>query len=410
MQHYESQSHTIQTHVETNHGYYLEQSASTTLLQKDKVVDLTSKNSVQSGALQSSNSNYITFDLNGFEGDYVEELTIKLTVTNTSLVVGTTTLVPAPLLIDRVEIFYDTTQLETILGEAIWTDLLAYDSDEVLSRISNVNGFDPDTFLTNNTFNEGDSKTYYIPIRSIITGSGIPFCCEDSNKFKMRIFLRGGNNIIETGFPVTALITDFVVNDLSLVMIINILDPKVRKLTQKQLKARPFDYRFMEHRWFTIQSGDITGGTQYNENFQQMGDLSHMFLFLRPAGGGVGEEIYSPRSLDSLDFIDSGGMSLLSTSRDTVTSDLLRYIMTPHYFPSRLFDELTIYPLTWNTAPAKSMLTQAKYGSLYLTSNQRLLYTPTVTETDTEILVIAYFYSMLTIDHLTGQHLPHLSS
>lgn len=403
--HFDIQSHDLHPHVETNHGYYLDSNASVTLLQKERYTDLQAKSGVQSNAL-SQDGQYLEFDIPSSEGDRIREMFIKLVVRNTSQVLGSTQLVPAPLMIQRIRIYCQDLEVEEILGESLWTDLIMYNSDEVLNRLAKVNGFDPLTFLSNNDFVEGETKTFFIPIANVLTNAKIPIK-SNNVRWRVRVEMNGGARLIDDVAPAHTM-DDFTVIDTTLRFISAYYDGEVRRDMAQGLVSRTHDYRYMEHRFFTLNSGSVTGGTNYSETINQTGDLSHMFLMHRPANP-QGADIYSPLRLDRLDMNNSGGVSQTGHIPEDLSHDFLQYVLSPHYFPSRAFSESNIYALTWNMTPTTSMTTQGKYGSLFLDSQHRLAYRPTVTTNNTEILVLGHFYSMLSINFASGKVELHKS-
>lgn len=403
--HFDVQSHDLHPHIETNHGYYMDTNASVTLLQKERYSDIQAKSGIPANALRVEGQ-YLEFDIPSSEGDTIKQMLVKMVVQNTSAVVGTTQLVPAPLLIKTIRVYCQDLEVEEILGEALWVDLTAYNSHDIVTKLAAVNGFNATTFLSNNDFNEGDSKTYFIPINNIITRAKIPVK-SNAIKWRVRVELNGGAKLIDDVAP-THTINDFSVTDLSLRFLSVYLDDGVRRERAMSLVSRPHDYRYLEHRFFTLNSGSVTAGTNYSETINQTGDLSHMFLLHRPATA-TGSSIYAPLQLNRLDLNNSGGVSQTGHIPEDLSHDFMQYILSSQYFPSRLFASSNIYALTWNTSPTESMKTQAKYGSLYLDSQHRLAYQPTATTANTEILVLGNFYSMLSICFRTGKVELHKS-
>lgn len=400
-EHYDYQTKVIQPHVNIN-GYLVQENSADTYLQNEVVVDNTSIGTVPTSAMFLDNAQ-ITFDIVPSVGDYLDQLFIRMLVTNTSNVVGTTTLVPAPLFIKRVDVFCGTEVVEQVIGEAIWADIITLNDDENMTKIAAVNGFDPETFLSNNLFNDGEAKYFNIPFLSVISGAQVPL--RTSNiKWRVTIYFNGGDRLIDDVSP-TALITDFELTDCRLWQNMTVLETSVREEKLLSLLAYPHEYRYIEHRYAPLPAGNFSAGNRNSQILTQAGDLSHFYLYAR-AINPQGQDLYAPLKMRNVDFQNASSQSEFASTPFMLDHDYIQNTYSEHYFPGKGQTQLNIYGLTFNQSPALSMKDQAKYGGKRVTNNI-VAVIPDANTSNTELLFLGYYYSSISINFKEGRWLTN---
>ena len=137
----------------------------------------------------------VEFELDKF-GHTIEKTEIRFSVTQATG--GNLTLVPGPMLIDRIETLFNDQLLETRQGIDVLLDLysLNYDENQVADGI--VGGYDPTTFVNSTVLATAATKEYCFEFKNCLSLTKFPYGVRN-DKIKVKVYFTAGVFCYETG-------------------------------------------------------------------------------------------------------------------------------------------------------------------------------------------------------------------
>jgi len=300
------------------------------------------------------------------------------------------TLIPADLLIDRIEVWGNNANLlvQTLYGDAMWADndLMSKEQWSLNAAVSNTtNAWGAGASIAN-----GAQVTYYLPFSSALSVGGV-FLGGLKGDLFIRVFFRTGSaTICEAGAAPT-------LSSLSCILQTRELSPSKLAKMQRAYASGVFDHPYLSQINQSV-SQTFNASTQYDQVLSGVtGMVSHAWIMLRASTLAAGLRTFAS-TIDSYNLLDESGNSI--TGLSIIPAAYGRYVKAAEWFPGDMGISLPILSWSHNQHPTLSMETGANYGFHAYDSKEILRLTTSAAHANAvyELRMIAYIYRLLRVN------------
>jgi hypothetical protein len=314
---------------------------------------------------------------------------LKQVVTNSTG--GAVTLVPAPLLIDRIEVLFNDGSLlgQAITGDRIWIDYATISPERWagIAAVANTTSI----WGAGASLANGASITYYVPFNCILSQAEL-FIGGLSGDVVVRVFPNAGvSKILESGSAVPTL------SNMSLILKTKVVPAFKFAQKRAQYQAGIHDYPFLNQ-----LNQQVTQTFNSSSTYDQvlggiMGLVSHMFITLRSSTLAAGMRTYAT-TIDSFNLLDDSGQSM--TGLQAIPVALNRYVDFCELFPGTLASNHAVLHYAHSEYPILSETTGSNWGCYSYCGKEQLRITTSSGHSNGTFTldVIAFVHAMLRIE------------
>ena len=302
-------------------------------------------------------------------------------------------------LIDRFEIYFGSTLVETVLSEALYINHCTNRTEPQLAILSNATCVDPDDFDNHSTHSMVDAngveiKELYIRLYSLLSNSNIflPGIIEDIRvRVHFSAFSNWGLTAITGYAPPTV---DPVLQKVELRIQHVVLNQYNYNKMQTLYKNNQINIKYLDHR-FQSYSVNAQSDVSINHVLSSInGLISHMYILMRDQNAKGWQQL-DFKKIKRFYLTDSSGSNIHNGvqfsdeySRGPYSSD--------HFEHSKFFSIKKVYPIAFSNDIHTTVNTANCLGAKHFSSMEQLYFTPATTGSY-EILILCYAHSQLHI-------------
>lgn len=386
------ENHDAYPHVKTQHGIFQDhQTLSISDLPMESAIPPTT--SLSSRAF--SGSNFIDFEIPKMH--LLKSATLCMEIVNNDPLIKSV-LPVAFNLIDRFEIYFGSSLVETVLSEALYINHCTNNNIDKRNILEAATNTDPSSYQTSDTHayvdaNGTEIRELYIRLYSLLSNSNLflPGIIEDIRiRVHFSAYSKWGlfGNMYPT--PTIEPVLQKVEMRLQHVVLANHNYQKLLNL----YKTNQVNIKYLDHR-FQSYSISATKDVSINHVLSSInGLISHMYILVR-AQNPSGSSRTTFKKLNRLYLTDSSGSSI---HNGIVYTD--QYLRGPyaadHFEHSNFFSKVPVYPIAFSNDVFTTVNTANCLGARHFTSMEQLYIVPGETG-NFEVLVLTYAHAQLHI-------------
>ena len=388
------ESHNSYPHTQTPHGIYQEhQTINITDLPQESSLPPTT--SLSSRAF--SGSNFIDFEIPR-SINVLKSATLCMEIVNNDLS-NKLSLPVAFNLIDRFELYFGSTLVETVLGEALYINHCTNNNIEKRKILQNATNCEHDTYelhpeICKVDANGTEIKELYIRLYSLLSNSNLflPGIVED---IRVRIHFAAYS---KWGLASTILYTkptvDPVLQKVELRIQHVVLNEFNYKKMQTLYRNNRINIKYLDHR-FQSYSVNCQENVSINHVLSSInGLISHMYILMREQNPIGGKQL-DFKKINRFYLTDSSGSNIHNGiqysdaySRGPYSAD--------HFENSHFFSVKQVYPIAFTNDVHTTVNTANCLGAKHFSSMEQLYFTPGATGSF-EILILCYAHAQMHI-------------
>ena len=389
------ESHSSYPHTQTPFGIFQDH-------QTMNITDLPAESSLPpTTALSSrafSGSNFIDFEIPR-SINVLKSATLCMEIVNNDLA-NKLKLPTAFNLIDRFEIYFGSTLVETVLSEALYINHCTNNNIEKRKLLQNATNCDHDTYDLHSTLSMVDAngvevKELYIRLYSLLSNSHIflPGIVED---IRVRVHFA---SYAKWGLPTvvgtyTRPTVDPVLQKVELRVQHVVLNSVNYNKMLTLYRNNRINIKYLDHR-FQSYSVNCQENVSINHVLSSInGLISHMYILMREQNP-TGSKILDFKKINRFYLTDSSGSNIHNGiqysneySRGVYASD--------HFEHSHFFSVKQVYPIAFSNDVHTTVNTSNCLGAKHFSSMEQLYFTPGSTGSY-EILILCYAHAQLHI-------------
>ena len=386
------ENHDAYPHVKTQHGIFQDhQTLSISDLPMESAIPPTT--SLSSRAF--SGSNFIDFEIPKMH--LLKSATLCMEIVNNDPLVKSA-LPVAFNLIDRFEIYFGSSLVETVLSEALYINHCTNNNIDKRNILEAATNTDPSSYQTSDTHayvdaNGTEIRELYIRLYSLLSNSNLflPGIIED---IRIRVHFSAYSKwgLVGSMYPTPTVepVLQKVEMRLQHVVLANHNYQKLLNL----YKSNQVNIKYLDHR-FQSYSISATKDVSINHVLSSInGLISHMYILVR-AQNPSGSSRTTFKKLNRLYLTDSSGSSI---HNGIVYTD--QYLRGPyaadHFEHSNFFSKVPVYPIAFSNDVFTTVNTANCLGARHFTSMEQLYIVPGETG-NFEVLVLTYAHAQLHI-------------
>ena len=394
-----NESHSAYPHTQTHHGvvYQDHQTLNVTDLPAESNIPPTTSLSARAF----SGSNFIDFEIPR-SIHVLKSATLNMEIVNNDQVGRYLFLPVAYNLLDRVELFFGSSLVETISGEAMYLNHCTNNNIEKRKILTNAVMVDPETYEVDDVSrvvkNNGLTvKEVYIRLYSLLSTSNL-FLPGIASEIRIRIhfadYKRWGVMNGADAAIVDPPTVDPTLQSCNLTLQHVILSDNNYKNLSNLYRNNQVNIKFLDHR-FQSFSQTTTANVSFNHVLSSINGLvSHMYIFMR-SQNPTGREQTDFKLINRFHLSDSSGSNLFNGIQ--YSNDYIRSIYAADHFEnSHFFATKPVYPVAFSNDVMATVNSANNLGSRYFTSQEQIHIIPGHTG-PVEVMIICYAHCILNI-------------
>ena len=391
------ESHNSYPHTQTPHGVYQDH-------QTINITDLPMESSIPpqtslSSRAFNSGSNFIDFEIPRGSINILKSVTLCMEIVNPDL----TNKLMLPVsynLIDRIEIYFGSTLVETVLSEGLYINHCTNRSEAQLEILANSTCVDPNSFDNHSLYsmvdaNGTETKELYVRLYSLLTTSNLflPGIVEDI-RLRVHFCAYSKWKMPSITAVYTAPTETPVLQKVELRVQHVVLNQSNYNKLQTLYRNNQINIKYLDHR-FQSYSVNAQANVSINHVLSSInGLISHMYILMRNQNP-TGLSITDYQKINRYYIADSSGSSITNGiqysdeyARGPYSSD--------HFEHSKFFSVKRVYPICFSNDVFTSINTANNMGSRMFSSMEQLYFTPGSTGSY-ELLILCYAHSIMHI-------------
>lgn len=390
-----SEHHDAYPHVNTPHGVFQEH-------QTVNITDLPCESSIPpttalSSRAFSNGSTFIDFEIPK-SLHVLKDVKLCMDIVNNDI--ERPLMLPVAFnLIDRFEIYFGSTIVETVLSEALYLSHCIYnslDKRDLLKAPTNTNSYTFIGDLSNQMVdpNGSEIRSLIISLHSLLSNSNIflPGLVQELRiRVHFRPYSKWGVQAYSAYNPPTV---EPVLQKVELrVGTVCLADHNYKKLEQLYRNTQ-VNIKYLDHRYQSYSISSQSGVTVNHVLSSINGLLSHMYIFAR-IQNGIGNQILEFKRLNKLWMTDSSGSNIFNGIQ--YTGEYLRGpYAADHFETSSFFQVMNVYPIAFSNDVMSTVKTGNCLGARHFSAMEQLYITPGETA-NLEIMIFTFAHSQLHI-------------
>lgn len=259
---------------------------------------------------ESSLANRSRFSFVLRDQDYISEIQLQFTITNSCGSEDNITLIPTPAMIDYINTLCSDTLLDHIDGKSIVQNMITDGLDPMIYR-SEIDLEYGDAYYSvesTNKFKPNQSKTFRIPIVNSITNNRVAlFTSRENIAINIDISVMGGLKLLdESCEDLNPDLRGFKISNIFLIVDSLVLNSSAKINRLSELTLNPVRYRVVKYIHSTESRSIISTYTHSSSG------ESTLYIYLRSTNTPTGSLLYSSLPISKVKLLDSTGTKTIA--------------------------------------------------------------------------------------------------
>lgn len=292
----------------------------------------------------------------------------------------TITLVPAPLLIQKVDVLLNGTSVGSWNGLSQMDLLMTMNTTEELTRLAAKSNITVATGAAANPIAAASatSAIYNIPLYTVLEMTRVPLCLFGKFAFRVVIYWASGASLV-AGTSGAATAANVVFSNLTLAVQGYKYDEPIRSQFMDEIsRTSKLTIRYLDaSESATLPTLAVTAGQTYNAVIPLQGNYEAIFFHL-VTSTAVGNALWqTATALTSIDLRNNSGQSYYGWGDQTVPVDLLVSTNARILPAAQVLATAPVYPLIYSDKIVKTIqYAEGTYGAATIVPSSQLYYIP----------------------------------